>query len=176
MKFILIVLLAAGLIIAGCSQQPVQSPQQGSGTPQPPSGGSQQPPSQQQGGAQQQGSGADAELQACINGICGIGNDSMTRICTVSCWDDYAVATKDAKQCDKNFELINSSLGYNVCVEAVAKASADAAPCGLIKGELYRDLCYVEVAKYLKDESVCANVDDADPMLTKQDCLNALKE
>lgn len=182
MKILLMVLIGAALIIAGCSQPvggssqqqppPQGSPPSGGGAQNPPPSGGQQPPQQQQ-----QGNTADSELQACINGICGVGNDSMTRICTASCWDDYAVATKDAKICDKNFELLNSSIGYNVCVEAVAKASSDAAPCGLVKSsELDRDLCYVELAKWLKDPSVCGYVDDTDPILTKQDCINALKE
>jgi hypothetical protein len=124
----------------------------------------------------QQVADANASLSECLEDICGTGNSSIERICQVSCWNDYALETENAAYCDKNFELINSSTGYNVCVEDLAKKINDPQPCSLIKNEFGRDLCYVELAKYLDDPSVCDNVGEEDKMLIKQDCLNALTD
>jgi hypothetical protein len=167
----IILLALASILLFGCAGNDSAAPAAGQ-----PAGSGQ---AAQQGQTQDSGQSAmsaDAELNDCIENICGTGNDSITKICTVSCWEDYAVAKGDPSYCDKNIELINSTTGFAVCVEAVAKSTNDPSPCGLISGELYRDLCYVELAKWLDDPSVCDKVDDTNVMLTKADCLNALNE
>ncbi|MEW6722778.1 MAG: hypothetical protein AB1324_05950 [Candidatus Micrarchaeota archaeon] len=168
MKFLGVLTLAVLVLFAGCaSQQPAASPQQpGQETGNGLQGGTagSQPPAQN----------AEAEFNDCISNICGPGNDNFTKICRVSCWDDYAVATKDSAKCSKNIELINSSIGYSVCIGAVSKAAKDPAPCGLLKTEFDRDLCYLELAQYMDDPSICDYVKDENVILTKQDCLNSL--
>ncbi|MEW6036400.1 MAG: hypothetical protein AB1529_07345 [Candidatus Micrarchaeota archaeon] len=173
MRGYLIIFGLVAIVLAGCSQAPQQGGQQtvpGAGAPsqggQPPDGSGQP--------ATGAATDAQAEFNECINDICGAGEDNLTKICIVSCWDDYAVATTDPAKCDKNFEILNSSIGYNVCAEAVAKAKDDATPCGLIKSEFDRDLCYVELAQWLDDPGVCDKVEDENVVLTKQDCLNAV--
>lgn len=166
MRRYIVLFSVLAILAAGCAQQ--AKPEAPGNDTQPPVTGSQPPAS----GSPQPG--AEAEFNECISETCGAGEDNLTKICKVSCWDDYAVATKDPAKCDKNLELINSSIGYNVCIEAVAKSMDDASPCGLIKGEFNRDLCYVELAQYLDDPAVCDKVDDTNVMLTKQDCLNAV--
>lgn len=172
MRYILLFGLLA-VMLAGCAQ----APQQPASDSQPPPAGSQPPPAGgQQPASDPQQTGAEAEFNECISDICGAGEDNLTKICRVSCWDDYAVATKDPKKCDKNFEIINSSMGYNVCIEAVAKAMNDASPCARISLEFDRDLCYVDLAQHLNDPKVCDKVEDENVILTKQDCLNAVAE
>jgi hypothetical protein len=163
---LMVIFLGIVVLLAGCAQeQPSQAQQPGA-----PSQQGQPPPSSPPG------MNADTQLNDCIKNICSEDNDSISKICRVSCWDDYAVAKSDPSYCDKNIELINSSTGFAVCVEAVAKSTNDPSPCALIKSEFSRDLCYVELAKWLEDPSVCDNVEDGEVMLTKTDCLNALKD
>jgi hypothetical protein len=164
---LLFLALALSLLAAGCTSQAGQNQtatQNGSG----------QQAGTEQGGSQQPSVNADAELNKCLSDTCGVSNDTMSDYCRVSCWNDYAVATSDPSKCDKNVELINSSIGYNVCVEDVAKATSNAAPCSLIKGEFDRDLCYIDIAQYLNDTSICEKVTPGG-ILEKQDCVNSVE-
>ena len=117
---------------------------------------------------------AQTVFKDCMD-VCGDGENAFTKTCYVSCWNDLAIATVDAAKCEKNLELIDSSPGYNVCVESVARASGDASACGLIKAQMDQALCYVELAKRLNDPSVCDQVEEGGVPIGKQDCLNALK-
>ncbi len=151
-----IILLALFILLAGCA-----------GNTESTSPGA-EPAQDTQG---QQGSGGTFNIQSCLSECDGLSG-SIMNICQSSCYQDKAIAEKDANTCKKVFELMNSTTAYEVCLEEVAIILEDASPCADLDSEFNRDLCYVTVADALGDITICDKVSDDDVKLTKQDCIN----
>lgn len=117
------------------------------------------------------GESAPYDLASCLSDCDGLSG-SILNICQSSCYQEKAIAEKNADGCAKVGQLMNSTTAHEVCLEEVAIALGSAAPCEKLDAEFSRDMCYITVADALGDVSICDRVSDDDVKLTKQDCIN----
>lgn len=95
----------------------------------------------------------------------------IKKSCLGGCHQDSAIANKDPDRCDPMIEELGLTLTYyEICLEEVGKETGDWTVCKKIDTEPTRDMCYLELAQYFHDPSICDNVGVENVVLKPDDC------
>lgn len=144
-----IAILAAVMLAAGCTGQQQNAPAGGTptdGTPPAGTPGTQGPAP----------SAGIFDLNGCLTDCNVLVDSGLLTACKAGCHMDDAEKSKDAGKCDPITSLgPNATIFYAGCVWNYAEETGDAGACSRLDVGFDRDVCLGNAAKAKKDPSIC---------------------